>query len=88
MCSAFGLAGYYFGSKPTSGNSESNIAITSKPWENEGGGAPGQSKYKYHPGGNVKSAPRDAPSVSADCNNFPRIQELHDKYNKWGKDGY
>ncbi|KAH0543752.1 hypothetical protein FGG08_001934 [Glutinoglossum americanum] len=105
MSSAFGLAGYYFGRKPTSGNSESTVAIApnSKPWETE----------------NSKNAPKDAPSalnvVVVPSVNLPkmgildeldkgtyhsgsacqlanyyiaRVQELHDKYNKWGKDDY
>ncbi|KAI9857717.1 MAG: hypothetical protein M1813_008138 [Trichoglossum hirsutum] len=62
MSSAFGLAGYYFGSKPTSANSESHITISSKPWEAESSGS-GKSKYQYHPGGNLKSTPKDAPSA-------------------------
>ncbi|KAI9769403.1 MAG: hypothetical protein M1840_004105 [Geoglossum simile] len=94
MSSAFGLAGYYFGRKPTSSNSESEVAVAanSKPWETKGsgGGKDGQFKYQYHPGGNLKNPPKDAPSalnvVIVPNVNLPK--ELHDKHNKWGKDDY
>ena len=56
------------GRKPTSANSESQVAEApnSKPWEIESSGsgnASGQFKYQYHPGGNPKNAPKDAPSA-------------------------
>ncbi|KAI9779843.1 MAG: hypothetical protein M1839_007156 [Geoglossum umbratile] len=77
------------GKKPTSGNSEAEIAVTSKPWETKGSSS-GQFKYQYHPGGDPKNPPKDAPSalnvVIVPNVNLPK--ELHDKYNKWGKDDY
>ena len=85
------------------------MADKSMPWES--GAADG--KYRYHPGGNPSSEPRDAPSavnvVIVPDVNLPKVrkkqmegqrpndsladtgglaQELHDKWNKWGKDGY
>jgi hypothetical protein len=56
------------GSKPTSATSESkvNIAPHSMPWQTEsarGDSAREQFKYQYHPGGDPKNPPRDAPSA-------------------------
>lgn len=55
------------------------------PWEGDG-----QGKYKYHPGGDVNAEPKDAPSAlnSVVVPNVTLPRELHDKYNKYGKDGY
>lgn len=55
------------------------------PWE---GSATG--KYQYHPGGDPNVAPKDAPSAlnTVIIPNVTLPKELHDKYNKWGKDGY
>ncbi|KAI1198269.1 hypothetical protein F5X97DRAFT_152695 [Nemania serpens] len=88
MLLALGGAGLYFGRSPTNSTSEStvNIASSGMPWET---GA-GEGKYRYHPGGDGSVEPKDAPSavnvvVIPDVN-LPK--RLHDKYNKWGKDGY
>ncbi|KAJ5040486.1 uncharacterized protein L3040_006142 [Drepanopeziza brunnea f. sp. 'multigermtubi'] len=76
MTGALGLAGYYFGRKPTSSTSEAK--------------ARGEYKYKYHPGADPKNPPKDAPSalhsVIVPNVNLPKV--LHDKYNKWGKDEF
>ena len=55
------------------------------PWEGNTSG-----KYQYHPGGDPKNPPRDAPSAlnSVVVPNVTLPKELHDKFNKWGKDGY
>lgn len=55
------------------------------PWESEHLG-----KYKYHPGGDPKSTPKDAPSAlnTVVVPNVTMSAELHEQYNKWGKDGY
>ncbi|KAI3327411.1 hypothetical protein HD806DRAFT_486985 [Xylariaceae sp. AK1471] len=88
MVLALGGAGLYFGRSPTSSTSESNVGIASygMPWET--GAAEG--KYRYHPGGDGTAPPKDAPSavnvVVVPNVNLPK--HLHDKYNKWGKDGY
>jgi hypothetical protein len=65
MGGAFGLAGYYFGSKPTSATSESKVAIAhqSAPWQQAGKSGDEDFKYKYHPGGDVRNAPKEAPSA-------------------------
>ncbi|PUU82012.1 hypothetical protein B9Z19DRAFT_969703 [Tuber borchii] len=95
MSGAFGLAGFYFGRKPTSATSEEgriNVAKDGMPWH----GKPAETsagdhfKYKYHPGGDARNAPKDAPSAlhSVIVPNVNLPKELHDKYNKWGKDGY
>ncbi|KAK1976417.1 hypothetical protein LZ30DRAFT_603536 [Colletotrichum cereale] len=85
MVAALGGAGLYFGRSPTSSTSESPVLKAGMPWETQGEG-----KYMYHPGGNPNNAPRDAPSA-VNTVIIPDVtlpKELHDKYNKWGKDGY
>ncbi|KAI0391727.1 hypothetical protein F5Y17DRAFT_397087 [Xylariaceae sp. FL0594] len=82
-----GGAGLYFGRSPTTSTSESSVGIAKEgmPWETET-----QGKYRYHPGGDRSAAPKDAPSalnvVVIPNVNLPK--ELHDQFNKWGKDGY
>ncbi|KAM0328834.1 hypothetical protein ACHAQA_005250 [Verticillium albo-atrum] len=52
-------AGAYFGSSPTKSTSETHVVKAGSPWEtgsNEGA-------YRYHPGGDTKNEPRDAPSA-------------------------
>jgi len=95
MSGVFGLAGYYFGSKPTSATSESkvNIAEGTMPWQTEaksGDKAREDFKYMYHPSGDPRNPPKEAPSAlhSVVIPNVNLPKELHDKYNKWGKDGY
>ncbi|OBT71695.1 hypothetical protein VF21_09107 [Pseudogymnoascus sp. 05NY08] len=92
-CAAVGGAGYYLGANPTSGTSEAQIATSanSKPWEQPApSDSKGDFKYQYYPGGNPANAPRDAPSAlhSVIVPNVNLPKELHEKYNKWGKDGY
>ena len=55
------------------------------PWE---GGA--QGKYQYHPGGDPRAPPKDAPSAlnAVVIPNVTLPKELHDKFNKWGKEGF
>ncbi|CZS91921.1 uncharacterized protein RAG0_02479 [Rhynchosporium agropyri] len=88
MSGAFGLAGFYFGRKPTSATSEAKVSIAegSMPWQKEGI----EGKYQYHPGGDPNKAPKDAPSAlhSVIVPNVNLPKELHEKYNKWGKDGF
>ncbi|KAI4737818.1 hypothetical protein E4T50_11689 [Aureobasidium sp. EXF-12298] len=87
MSGAFGLAGWHFSRNPTSSSSENPVAIAadSEPWKTGG-----DAKYQYHPGGDTSKPRKDAPSalneVIVPNVNLPR--ELHEKYNKWGKDGY
>ncbi|OHE99790.1 hypothetical protein CORC01_04926 [Colletotrichum orchidophilum] len=85
MVAALGGAGLYFGRSPTSSTSESPVLKAGMPWETDSEG-----KYKYHPGGNPANEPRDAPSA-VNTVIIPDVtlpKELHEKYNKWGKDGY
>jgi len=63
------------------------------PWQTEsskGDAAREHFKYQYHPGGDPKNPPKDAPSAlhSVIVPNVNLPKELHEKYNKWGKDGY
>ncbi|KAF1841432.1 uncharacterized protein K460DRAFT_379513 [Cucurbitaria berberidis CBS 394.84] len=88
MSGVFGLAGWHFSRSPTSASSELSVAKASdsEPWKQ---GASGSSPYQYHPGGdtNIK---KDAPSALnvVVIPNVTLPKELHDTYNKWGKDGY
>ncbi|KAL1875698.1 hypothetical protein VTK73DRAFT_9953 [Phialemonium thermophilum] len=88
MVAALGGAGFYFGRSPTQATSESPVPVAkgSMPWET----GSTQGKYQYHPGGDPSAAPKDAPSainvVVVPDVNLPK--RLHDKYNKWGKEGY
>ncbi|KAF9776122.1 hypothetical protein IL306_005734 [Fusarium sp. DS 682] len=85
MVAALGGAGYYLGRSPTGATSESPVNIAAHPWESGSSG-----KYQYHPGGDPSAAPRDAPSALnvVVVPNVTLPAELHEKYNKWGKDGY
>ncbi|GJN69298.1 hypothetical protein VFPFJ_06011 [Purpureocillium lilacinum] len=87
MVAALGGAGFYFGRSPTHSTSEAPVKIAQggMPWESDA-----QGKYKYHPGGDPNAEPRDAPSALnvVVVPNVTLPKELHDKYNKWGKDGY
>ncbi|KAL5346563.1 hypothetical protein ACLOAV_008270 [Pseudogymnoascus australis] len=93
MLTAAGGVGYFFGANPTSGTSEARITTvpSSKPWEQPNSSiSKGDFKYKYHPGGNPANPPRYAPSAlhSAIVPNVNLPKKLHEKYNKWGKDGF
>lgn len=73
------------GRSPTHATSESPVNVASMAWEGEGKG-----KYQYHPGGDPNAAPRDAPSALnvVIIPNVTAPKEYHDKFNKWGKEGY
>ncbi|KAF2034425.1 hypothetical protein EK21DRAFT_56776 [Setomelanomma holmii] len=87
MSGVFGLAGWHFSRSPTSASSERTVAkaTDSEPWKQAGGAGP----YQYHPGGDT-SVKKDAPSALnvVVIPNVTLPKELHDTYNKWGKDGY
>lgn len=56
------------GRKPTSATSEAkvNVAKGSMPWQtesSEGDNARDHFKYQYHPGGDARNPPKDAPSA-------------------------
>lgn len=67
MTGAFGLAGWYFGRKPTSASSETAVSMApgSMPWQTEstGDGADEHFKYQYHPEGDKTKKPKNAPSA-------------------------
>ncbi|PVI06454.1 hypothetical protein DM02DRAFT_422586 [Periconia macrospinosa] len=88
MSGIFGIAGWHFSRSPTMSTSERVVAEArnSRPWEENGG----QGKYQYHPGGDANAPIKDAPSAlnSVIIPNVTLPKELHDQYNKWGKDGY
>ncbi|KAK8201939.1 hypothetical protein M8818_005464 [Zalaria obscura] len=87
MSGAFGLAGWHFSRNPTSSSSENPVskAPDSEPWKTGSNAA-----YQYHPGGDSSRGRKDAPSALNEVIipnvNLPR--ELHEKYNKWGKEGW
>ncbi|KAG5938249.1 hypothetical protein E4U53_008041 [Claviceps sorghi] len=87
MVAALGGAGFYFGRTPTKSTSENPVSIAKDgmPWEGDATG-----KYKYHPGGDPNADPKDAPSAlnAVVVPNVTLPREMHDKYNKWGKEGY
>ncbi|KAI1813420.1 hypothetical protein GGS20DRAFT_577606 [Poronia punctata] len=88
VAATLGGAGLYFGRSPTSSTSEAKVGMASDgmPWET----GSSEGKYRYHPGGDGAVAPKDAPSA-VNVTVIPNVnlpKELHDNWNKWGKDGY
>ncbi|EED13894.1 conserved hypothetical protein [Talaromyces stipitatus ATCC 10500] len=90
MSGAFMLAGWFFGRKPTSVTSESNVRIgeSAMPWEGESDGK--VFKYQYHPHGDKSQPLRNAPSAlnTVIVPNVTLPADLHEKFNKYGKEEY
>lgn len=68
MSGAFSLAGYYFGRKPTSAMSETDVSMASSamPWQVDDPDQDDDSKnfkYQYHPRGDKNARPKKAPSA-------------------------
>jgi hypothetical protein len=68
MAGVFGLAGWYFGRKPTSSVSESNVRIgqSAMPWQLDEKDVDKQDvhfKYQYHPHGDSSKPLKRAPSA-------------------------
>lgn len=70
MSGAFGLAGYYFGRKPTSATSEAAVSVahSSMPWQtdhpdHDTPDSDKHFKYQYHPRGDKSQTPKNAPSA-------------------------
>ncbi|KAE8360719.1 hypothetical protein BDV27DRAFT_134045 [Aspergillus caelatus] len=88
MSGAFLAAGWYFGKKPTSVTSESNVRIgdSAMPWEREDDGK--VYKYQYHPHGDKSQPLRNAPSAlnTVIVPNVTLPADLHERYNKYGKE--
>jgi len=91
MSGAFLLAGWYFGRTPTSVTSQSNVRIgdSSMPWEREDAGGK-MYKYQYHPHGDRSRPLQNAPSAlnTVIVPNVTLPTDLHDKFNKYGKEEY
>ncbi|KAF2155134.1 hypothetical protein K461DRAFT_319591 [Myriangium duriaei CBS 260.36] len=87
MSGAFGLAGWYFSRHPTSSSSEHAVSKVpgSEPWKTGSEGP-----YEYHPGGDTSKQRKSAPSALNEViiPNVNLPKDLHDRYNKWGKEGY
>ncbi|RPB19512.1 hypothetical protein L211DRAFT_758140, partial [Terfezia boudieri ATCC MYA-4762] len=95
MCGIFGVAGYYFGRNPTTPTSEQKVAIASSPWSDAQFLSITSTnahilRYQYHPNADPRNPPKDAPSAlhSVVIPNVNLPKELHEKYNKWGKEGF
>jgi hypothetical protein len=94
MSGAFGLAGFYFGRKPTSATSEAEVSVanSSMPWQidHDHDDPAKHFKYQYHPKGDRNQAPKNAPSAlnTVIIPDVTLPKALHDMFNKWGKDGY
>ncbi|KAI1910756.1 hypothetical protein LOZ53_001657 [Ophidiomyces ophidiicola] len=93
MAGAFGLAGWYFGSSPTTVTSESNIRIGESgamPWEIDESDSEkhGNFKYQYHPHGDKNKPLKSAPSALNEViiPNVTLPADLHERFNKYGKD--
>ncbi|KAJ5780963.1 hypothetical protein N7457_006123 [Penicillium paradoxum] len=89
MSGAFLIAGWYFGRKPTSVTSESNVRIgeSAMPWQ--GKSEDGKVyKYQYHPHGDTSQPLRAAPSAmnTVIVPNVTLPEDLHEKFNKLGKE--
>ncbi|KAF7125204.1 hypothetical protein CNMCM5793_001313 [Aspergillus hiratsukae] len=88
MSGIFLVAGWYFGRKPTSVTSESNVRIgeSSMPWERDDEGK--IYKYQYHPHGDKSQPLRNAPSAlnTVIVPNVTLPADLHEKFNKYGKE--
>jgi hypothetical protein len=68
MSGAFGLAGFYFGRKPTSATSQADVSVaeSSMPWQVDHDDHDDHSKhfkYQYHPKGDRSQSPKNAPSA-------------------------
>ncbi|EEH34864.1 hypothetical protein PAAG_05911 [Paracoccidioides lutzii Pb01] len=89
MVGAFGFAGWYLGSSPTTSTSESNIRIGegTMPWEQDDESKT-NFKYQYHPYGDVSKPLKNAPSALNEVviPNVTLPKDLHDRFNKYGKE--
>ncbi|KAH1293159.1 hypothetical protein KXX11_009399 [Aspergillus fumigatus] len=78
----------YFGRKPTSVTSESNVRIgeSAMPWERDDDGK--IYKYQYHPHGDKSQPLRNAPSAlnTVIVPNVTLPVDLHERFNKYGKE--
>jgi hypothetical protein len=67
MAGAFGLAGFYFGRKPTTATSEADVSVahSSMPWQvdHDHEDHSKHFKYQYHPKGDRSQTPKNAPSA-------------------------
>ncbi|EXJ62180.1 hypothetical protein A1O7_02613 [Cladophialophora yegresii CBS 114405] len=94
MTGAFGLAGFYFGRKPTTATSEAEVSVASSsmPWQidHDHEDHSKHFKYQYHPKGDKNQAPKNAPSAlnTVVVPNVTLPKAIHDAFNKWGKEGY
>lgn len=72
---------------PTNPNSEGLTSAIkgSEPWKSGTAG-----KYLYHPGGDTSQAPKSAPSALNEViiPNVNLPKELHEKFNKYGKEDW
>lgn len=89
MSGAFGLAGFYFGRKPTSATSQAEVSVanSSMPWEvdHDHDDHSKHFKYQYHPQGDRSQNPKNAPSalntVVIPNVTLPKVRRLAETYN-------
>lgn len=91
MTGVFGVAGYYFASKPTTSTSHESVTHPSEnamPWHSDDPNA--KYKYKYHPHGDPSKEPKEAPSAlhAVIVPNVSLPKHLHEKFNKFGKEDW
>ncbi len=96
MSGIFGVAGYFFGRKGTNLEPEKNVLVAGgkegertggMPWESDATNSGADFKYKYHPGGDPRNAPKEAPSAlhTVIKKGVTLPAELHEKFNKAGQ---
>ncbi|KAI5286171.1 hypothetical protein KEM54_006995 [Ascosphaera aggregata] len=92
LTGALGIAGWYFGRNPvlTTGKDAHNVHVADSkmPWQIEGN--EGQAfKYQYHPKGDdsqISAAPSALNEVVVPNVTLP--VDIHEKFNKYGKEDY
>ncbi|KAF2747594.1 hypothetical protein M011DRAFT_486434 [Sporormia fimetaria CBS 119925] len=89
MSSAFALAGWHFSRHPTSASSERPVTKIpdTEPWHDRGAA---NGPYQFAPYGDLKNGARDAPSAINETiiPNVTLPKKLHERWNKYGKEGY
>ncbi|KAK4543435.1 hypothetical protein LTR36_005578 [Oleoguttula mirabilis] len=87
MTGAASLAGWHFSRNPTSSSSDNKVGqvVDSEPWKTGD-----HARYQYHPHGDMSKGRKDAPSALNEViiPNVNLPKSLHEKYNKWGKEGW
>ncbi|BFZ55492.1 hypothetical protein PYCC9005_002533 [Savitreella phatthalungensis] len=82
----FGAAGYHLGKKGGNAKPEANVQIPQEgmPWHQDGEGEEGGNfKYLYHPGGDPRNPPKEAPGALHSHTVMASLpKDLYEKFNK------